>query len=220
MANPFGVLDCALLAIATGEKAHTLRELQDRLTANDDFGIMYYHFWDTLLRPRFVDREYQNDFAAWAWNDLHDHRLAERLAILNPTDFSRMDDLRRKVIDVIEDRMDEEDFNPWIHVDHPFFLLRSQIIVFDTCIRISNPEKLPETVSKMSSSSIFYHFIDSRRRTVSGENDFSEWLRGIDGQFTTLADDIAAIDPYFNSLTELRNQLVTILYAYFNKREA
>lgn len=217
MVNPFAVLDCALIAIATGESAYTLRELRDRLTASEDPGIMYYHFWDSLLRPRFVDREYQNDFAAWAWHDLHDQRLAERLAIINPTNFNFMDDLRRKVIDIIEDRMDEADFNPWIHVDHPFFLLRSQIVVFDTNIRINMPEELPDTVSRMSSGSIFYHFIDSRRRTDSGENDFSEWLRGIDGSFRNLADEIAAIDPYFNSLTELRNQLVTILSVYFKK---
>jgi len=217
MAEPFAVLDCALISVATGENAHTLRELRDRLMNTDDPGIMYYHFWDAMLRPRFVDPEFQNDFSAWAWHDLHDRRLAERLAIVNPADFHYMDDLRHKVIDVIEDRMEEPDFNPLIHVEYPFFLMRSQIVVFDTGIRIEHPEEMPQRIEKMSAGSIFYHFIDSRRRTESGENDFSEWLRGINSQYTDLTDKIAAIDPYFNSLTELRNQLATILKAQFAK---
>lgn len=121
MNQPFAVLDCALIAIATGQKAHDLRELRDRLITMSDPGIMYYHFWDALLRPRFVDPEYQNDFAAWVWHDLHDRRLAERLSILNPADYRLMDDLRHKMIEVIEERMDEEDFMFYPDADHPFF---------------------------------------------------------------------------------------------------
>lgn len=217
MNQPFAVLDCALIAIATGQKAHDLRELRDRLISMSDPGIMYYHFWDALLRPRFVDPEYQNDFAAWVWHDLHDRRLAERLSILNPADYRLMDDLRHKMIEVIEERMDEEDFMFYPDADHPFFFCRSQIVIFDTHFRIDDPRKLSEIIAQMSLGSIFYHFIDSRRRTHSGINDFSVWLRGFEGVYEVLADEIDAIDPYFDSLPVLRNELVTVVEKYFKK---
>ena len=75
--DPFVVRDCALAAIATGVTAETLREL--RLTVRTIHpGSIYYHFWGGLLRPRFDDPEYHNDFAIWARTDLGDRILAER----------------------------------------------------------------------------------------------------------------------------------------------
>jgi len=62
MIDPFAVKDCALIAIATGERAHNLRELRDRLETTRP-GCIYHHFWGGLLRPSFDDPEYQNDFA-------------------------------------------------------------------------------------------------------------------------------------------------------------
>jgi hypothetical protein len=210
MNEPFAITDCAIISISTGEKAQNLRELKDRLQRLDDPGIMYYHFWDALLRPRFIDPEYRNDFAAWTYHNLRDRTLAERLSIINPTRYKRMDDLRLEIIDIIEERMDEPDFIHRGDADHPFFFGRSQIVVFDTDIRIDTPEKLFDIVPRLSPSSIFYHFIDSRRRTTTGENDFSEWLWSFGDAYRELAEEIAAIDPYFNSLTELRDELAAV----------
>ena len=44
MSDPFAVTDCALIAIATGEKAQNIREMQHRLMRTYDEGVMYYHF--------------------------------------------------------------------------------------------------------------------------------------------------------------------------------
>jgi hypothetical protein len=65
--------------------------------------------------------------------------------------------------------------------------------------------------------SLFYHFIDSRRRTQSRRNDFSEWMGGWGEQYAQLAAQIAAVDPYFNSLTELRDHLHAILQSNLQK---
>ncbi|MDX9786300.1 MAG: DUF5752 family protein [Desulfobacterales bacterium] len=77
MANPFMVTDCALIVIATGEKAYNLRDLLDRLQRMTNPAMMYFHFWDGLLRTDFVDPEYQNDLASWVYHGLHDRRLAD-----------------------------------------------------------------------------------------------------------------------------------------------
>jgi hypothetical protein len=215
--EPFALTDCTLISIATGEMAQNLRELRDRLARLDDPAVTYFHFWGGLLRPHFVDPEYQNDFAAWAYHDLHERRLAERLAIINPTDFEAIDDLRHKVIDVIEERMDEQDFEPHVDAEHPFFFMRFQIVIFDTRQRIQTPEQLVDIIPTLSLGSLFYHFIDSRRRTKFHRNDFSEWMRGCGEQYAKLADQIAAVDPYFNSLTELRDHLHAILRSNLQK---
>jgi hypothetical protein len=219
MVEPFAITDCAITSISTGEKAHNLRDMRDRLHRLTEPGTMYYHFWDGLLRPHFIDPEYRNDFAGWSYHELRDRILAERLSIVNPTNYNRMDDLRVKIIDIIEERMDEPDFIRWGDARHPFFFARSQMVLFDTDIRIETPEKLFEIIPKLSPSSIFYHFVDSRRRTAGRENDFSEWLWKFGEPYKTFADDIAAIDPYFNSLSELRNSLVDV-FAEYNRENS
>ena len=176
MVEPFAVTDCALIAVATGEKAESLRELHDRLRRIEDPGVMYFHFWGGLLRPHFVDPEYQNDFASWAYHSLHDRRLAERLSVLNPSRFDRMDELRHQLIEVVEDRMDEPDFDPRIDGEAPFFFLRAQIVVFDTWIRLDHPEDMGRELRSMTPGSHFYHFIDARGRTESGRDELSECL--------------------------------------------
>ncbi|HSG26894.1 MAG TPA: DUF5752 family protein, partial [Candidatus Krumholzibacterium sp.] len=74
---PFEIRDCALAAVATGLSAENLKELRS-VIRDVDQGSLYYHFWGGLLRPRFDDPEFNNDFAAWARHALHDKVLAER----------------------------------------------------------------------------------------------------------------------------------------------
>ena len=210
MLDPFAVKDCALIAIATGERAHNLRELRDRLETTPR-GCIYYHFWGGLLRPSFDDPEYQNDFAVWAYHGLHDRFLAERLALIDPTDFADLEGLRRELIEVIEERIDENEMVPWSSAHQQFHFIRSQIVVYDTRIRLTKTEHLKEYIPNLTVGSIFYHFVDARRRTANRSDDFSEWLKGFSNSHKRLLQQIAALDPYFKSLTELRSQLSQIL---------
>jgi len=216
MIDPFAVKDCALIAIATGERAHNLRELRDRLETTRP-GCIYHHFWGGLLRPSFDDPEYQNDFAVWAYHGLHDRFLAERLALIDPTELADMEELRRELIEIIEERLDENELVPWASAHQQFHFIRSQIIVFDTRIRISEPEELKGHIPQLTVGSIFYHFVDARRRTANRSDDFSEWLKGFGNSYNKLLEQIAALDPYFKSLTELRSQLSQIVEEYVSR---
>jgi hypothetical protein len=213
MIDPFAVKDCALIAIATGERANDLRELRDRLDTTRP-GCIYYHFWGGLLRPSFDDPEYQNDFAVWAYHGLHDRFLAERLALVDPTDFYDLEDLRRELIEIIEERLDENELVSWTAAHQQFQFIRSQIVVFDTGIRINNPKELKELIPQLTVGSVFYHFVDARRRTPNKIDDFSEWLIGFADNYDELFEQIASLDPYFKSLTELRAQLGEIFKEY------
>ncbi|MFC1855678.1 DUF5752 family protein [Thermodesulfobacteriota bacterium] len=215
---PFAIKDCALAAIAIGKRAQNLRELRDNLLTIHT-GSIYYHFWGGLLRPRFDDPEYNNDFAGWARHGLHDTKLAERLGVIDPTEYDDIEDLRQELIDVIEERLDESEIVTWAKNDQQFHFIRSQIFVFDTHKKINTPEELAMAVPHMSISSIFYHFIDARRRTQNNVDDFEAWLAGFGEKHSDLYKKIAGIDPYFISLSELRHQLVTLFNSHFKIKQ-
>ena len=207
--DPFALKDCALIAIATGKQAVTLKELRDNLVEIDPNSI-YHHFWGGLLEPRFEEREYNNDFASWARRGLHDDKLAERLAMVDPSFYSELEDLRQELLEIIEERLDESEYLPWMLATEPFEFIRSQIVVFDTELRVERPEQLGELIPHLSTSSIFYHFIDARRRLSDSSDDFRFWLASFNGLYSELSRQLASIDPYFETLTELRQQLTVI----------
>ncbi|MFH1116388.1 MAG: DUF5752 family protein [Pseudomonadota bacterium] len=210
--EPFILKDCALLNIATGKKARNLKEMRDQLLGVS-LGSIYHHFWGGLLRHRFDEPEYNNDFAEWVRYALQDTVLAERLSIIDPTACGDLESLRQELLEVIEQRLDEIEISAWAELDMQFYFVGSQIIVFDTGKTIGVPEQLTEAVSRMSVSSLFYHFIDARRRSPEMLDDFRMWLRPYGDRYENLCSQLASVDPYFVPLVELRTQL-TNLFAH------
>lgn len=214
--GPFFIKDCALVALATGRRARMLQEFRNEITQIDESSI-YHHYWGGLLQARFEEREFNNDFAAWIRHGIHDAMLAERLAALDPTDFADLELLRHEIIELIDMRLDECESLLWMRATQQFEFIRSQIIVFDTERCLQQPAELASAIEQFSTSSIFYHFIDARRRTQHRCDDFSDWLAGFGTQFNGLRKHIAGIDPYFGSLAELRIQLAQLFQTYFQE---
>jgi len=207
--SEFWIKDCALAILATGRRAQTLRELRDSIRDIHP-GSIYHHFWGALLRPQFSDREFNNDFASWCYHSLHDSVVAERLAMIDPADYSDMEALRQELIGIIEERLDETEVVSVAKPDQQFHFARSVIVVFDTHRRLYHPRELVEAVPQMSAGTIFYHFIDARRREPIGVDDFRAWLMGLGPGYQPLCDAIAEIDPYFESLYTLRDRLTEV----------
>lgn len=215
MANPFVLRDCSLAVIATGETAASLQELRD-VCRRVPVSSLYYHFWGGMLRSSFVDPEYHNDFAKWAHHALHDEILSERLGILDPVDFKDLEELRRTIIDILEERLYENEYTPlWTRRDDAFRFLRSVIVVYDTNVTLAHPSELKMQLPTFFPSSIFYHFIDARRRTKDKIDDFTHWLAGFKEEFADLTKKIGTIDPYFSSLSEIKTKLVDVINEYF-----
>jgi hypothetical protein len=208
--NPFIVRDCALVAIATGEKAQSLNELRNKIAFVRPSSI-YYHFWGGRLGTHFEHREYQNDFALWAHKFLHDEILAERLGILDPTEYKEIEQLRLDMLDIIEERLDEGEAIAATSREDQFYFMHSKVIVFDSPHVIVQPKELPHVIPSLTSSSIFYHFIDAMSRSDKREDDFSAWLRDFNNEYLPLIDEIHKIDPYFISLGELQQKLTSVI---------
>ena len=214
--NTFKIKDCALAALATGGKAQNLKELNKNIEEVES-GSLYYHFWGGLLQPRFDDPEYNNDFASWIRHTLHDKVLAERTGMIDPTEYPDLEQLREILHDIIEERLDELQHLSWCKIDEQFHFVTSQIVVFNTNNTIKKGADLVDVIPKMTPSSIFYHFIDSRRRTFGNIDDFSTWLYGFEGKYNDLIYQLSTIDPFFTSLTELRSNLSHIVKNYFRE---
>jgi hypothetical protein len=207
--KPFQVRDCALIAISTGRKIRNLRELRDGLF-DVDASSLDYHFWGSLLRPGFEERDYINDFAEWIYHELREKALAERLAIIDPSEYADNELLRQELIDIIEESLDQSEYLAWSKPDNQFEFIRAQTVVFSSNRSIEKPEMLAEAIPQLSVSSIFYHFIDARRRVPDGSDDFCSWLAGWGERYAGLRGELAAIDPYFSSLVDLREQIASV----------
>jgi hypothetical protein len=213
--HDFAVKDCSLLTMTTGRYAQNLREMSDHLQEVHR-GCVYHIFWANRLLPRMERPDFQNDIAVWTRNALHDHPLSERLGIINPTRFSDLEALRREVIDIIEERLEERETVPWAQRGQEFFFRRSQTVVFDTRLRIGEPKQLCDIIPQMPIGSIYYHFIDARRRDPQSMDDFSSWLKGFGDEYNELIHNFANLDPYFVSLTELRERVADVITRFFS----
>lgn len=214
--EPFELKDCNLLSIATGTSVQTLREFREALLRIHRDSI-YHHFWGRLLQPHFDEPEYNNDFAAWAFHGLDDRTLAERLAVIDPSDFDDIEGLRQEVVDIVEARLDESELLAWARADAPFHFIRAQLVVVNTGLKLTEPTQLKEAVPEMSRGGIFYHFIDARNRTDTKDDDFTAWLFGFGMEHEDLIRELVSVDPYFSSLKELQRKLASIFESYFRE---
>lgn len=215
--TPFQIKDCALITrTANGLPAMNLREFREGV-ATCPIESIYHHFCQTVLRPSFDDPEFHNDFALWARRALHDHVLAERLEIIDPYDHPNFEELRKVILDILDDRLSEVAYIPWVADNYSFHFLCATTVVFDTGKTIKAPEKLVHAISQMTTSSLYYHFWEARRRREDNRDDFSAWLADWNSRGESIIDALSEIDFYFLSLSELQEKLITTIKS--NSRE-
>ncbi len=186
--------------------AYNLREIYDRIRSCSPDSI-YHHFCETPLRPTFDDPAFRNDFAVWSHRALNDEILAERLGILDPYDFEDMEELRRIVLDLIDDRLSEITHIPWAKSGQEFYFLQAMTVVFDTGRWIEDPIELPQAISQMTTSSLYYHFLEARRRVAGRLDDFTAWLQDWNDRGASMIESFSIVDFYFLSLKELQIEL-------------
>lgn len=141
--------------------------------------------------------------------------------MIDPTDHADLESLRRELVETIEEQLDSSDSMTWASREQRFHFVRSQIVVFDTHRVVEHPEHLATAVALMSRSSIFYHFVDARRRTPNSIDDFSTWLSDLDAdRYADLCLRLKGIDPFFKTLTETGEELSQTFEEFLGKRES
>jgi len=205
---PFRIKDCTIITRMGGvDTAVNLRELRERI-ATCPIECLFHHFCETVVRPTFDDPEFRNDFAVWAARSLRDRVLAERLGVINPYTMCDFELLRETVLDVVDERLSEVATLPWVPHGDEFRFMRAVTVVFDTGLTLNSVNDLIEQVTNLSFSSIYYHFIEARRRTPDHQDDFSSWLVDFGSGTEDLIQRLHNLDFYFLTLPELRGRLM------------
>jgi len=83
--------------------------------------------------------------------------------------------------------------------------------VFDAGIRITQPSLLGAFIREMTNGSVYYHFLEARRRLPIGMDDFTAWLLKDEEGNQPYIRALASVDFYFRSLPDLRRELARVL---------
>ncbi len=211
LSMPFEVKDCTLITRMGGvDSAVNFRELRKRIAVCPT-ECLFHHFCETQIRPSFDDPEFRNDFAVWSARVMRDRVLAERLGILNPYTFDTLELLRETVLDILDERMSELPYIPSAPKDDDFRFMQAATVVFDCGITLETPKDLLDAVPNMSFGSIYYHFIEARRRTENRTDDFTAWLEDCGAACEELSSAFAAVDFYYLTLPRLKTTLVKVI---------
>ena len=125
---PFRFVSCIELREVLGKRAmdeHRLLELIEEAPPDS----IYYHTHSYYLRHAYTQQLYSNDFAAWIVLYAQDRVLGERLGVLDPFEFSDIEQLRDEIVRIMADHLNHSTtVVPRCIVSEPFEFLRSHII--------------------------------------------------------------------------------------------
>lgn len=215
----FTIKDCTLISRMAGvREALNLRELEERLYECPD-ECLFHHFCERVIRPTFDDPDYTNDFAYWVSNELGDKVLAERIAVINPYKMASFDELRQHLLDIVQERLSEIEHISWAPRGNGFQFLQAVTVVFETSATMETVEDFYKILPQISLGSIYYHFVEARRRTENGLDDFSVWIAQHGEEYQPLIRALAKIDFYFLSLTELRQVLLNTVSKFAKEKQ-
>jgi hypothetical protein len=204
----FRFIACSEIQEILGKQAEDERSLAE-LLEEVPLDSVYFHTHGYLLRHRFIERTYPNDFAEWAGEQVRDHVLAERLAVVDPFDFPSVEALREELISVLDDHLSSLASVPRAGFGTPFYFNRSRILEVPTGLESRTLREFREAISEVDVSAIYFHIFEAHLRLQREENDFSAWIRnGL--RLPDLADRMRTLNPYLGSLERLRSSLLTM----------
>lgn len=206
--EPFRFYTSSLLVEITGKKAYHLKDFV-RLLKEIDESSIFYHVHHAFREYSFAPGQYSNDFARWIGEDLEERSLAERLASINVRDFTDLNSLRNKIIEVITDWLMQAIEIRKAPPGREFYFLRSIEIITPTPYEVRTLSEFAEALNKVGMRSLYFHFFDARLRLGHKTNDFSNWIRNSLDE-PEIANKIEELDPYFMTMDELRDKIIEI----------
>ena len=204
---PFEFKQCISLIESTGKKAKTLRELRD-LIAIISVESINHHTYQYYLRRRIL--EYNNDFAHWAGESLEERTLSEYFSNIDPFLFKDVNDLRRALLKVIDNYLEQFPEPREAMVGDEFYFNEAIILLFPAGLRANNLAEFLIAIKYVDPPSLYYHFYEARVRLGSGIDDFSKWVEDA-LERKELAAKIRNIDPLMHTLEGIREHLAEIV---------
>lgn len=206
--EPFKFYTTSSLVEITGKKAHHLKEFIKLLKTIDTSSI-FYHVHHSFREYTFAPGQYSNDFARWVADDLEESRLAESLSSIDIQEFTDIEDLRAKLVSIIEDHLMNAIEIRKAPEGREFYFLRGTDIVAPTEYEVNNLDEFINALNYVGMRSLYFHFFDARLRLGRKTNDFSNWIRK-SLEEPEIAAKINALDPYFITMDQLKQKIIDI----------
>jgi hypothetical protein len=206
-AAPFVFTGCVEVRQALQRTASDERELMDRLE-EVPAGSVFYHTHGYFLRHRPITTAYGNDFAAWVAVQVRDQALSERLAVVNPFEFSSLEALREELVTVVHDHLRRLRTVPRVESGEVFHFQQSHIVEVELGRPASTLTEFRDGLASVDNSAIYFHMVEARARLGRRSGDFAEWIRSSLG-LADLAERIERIDTYMTSLERVRARVLS-----------
>jgi hypothetical protein len=207
--QPFVFTGCVELRQTLDHRATDERELLERLE-EVPAGSVFYHTHGYFLRHRPITTAYGNDFAAWVATQVRDQVLAERLAVVNPFEFTSLEHLREELASIIHDHLRRLSAVPRVEFGEPFYFQQSHIVEVPLGEGAATLAEFRAGLASVDASAIYFHMVEARARLGRRAGDFAEWLRN-SLAMPELAERIERIDTYMTSLERVRARVMALV---------
>jgi hypothetical protein len=212
--SPFQFNSAAYLLQIDREKAASPGQLLEALQHCSEDSI-FQHTFRTLQEHHYIREGYSNDFAHWAHLVHHEEGLAKKLAKVDIRSFTSIEDLRGRIVQIVEDYLHREPASRDQMAEKPFCFCSSETVVMPTSFVAHSVQEFVAAIEQVSVHSIHYHFIEARLRLKLETNDFSQWLDREMGMKQE-ATRVNGLDIYTSNLEDIRDQIITILRGQVN----
>lgn len=207
--SPFEFKAAAHLLFIERERAGNIEELLQALRSCPEESI-FQHTFRTLEEHHFLKEGFSNDFAHWAYLELGEVGLGERLASLDVREFTSVGSLRSRLVQIVEEYSSANPKSRERTATTPFYFCSSKTIVVAALRTAANLAEFIDGLRQVSLHSVHYHFIEARLRRKLESNDFSIWLKrdlGLERE----AGLLNQIDIYTSTLEGVRRKIIQIL---------
>lgn len=207
--EPFRFYTRQNLTLLSGKKASNLLELLKGIKEAPDMSI-YHHTHHYLEQHEFLSPEPPNDFAYWVSYVLQDKLLGEEIASLDLRQYSSINEIRQRIIEIIEFSVGQsnESLSRNSPIGEEFHFMIARSFVFPTKYTAINLIEFFECLKEVSINSIFYHVFEARLfKKIPG---FCEWLlSSLDEK--ELSEKICKLDPYTQTMENLRKMIIGLV---------
>ena len=194
-----------------GKTAKNVKELYEGIKEVPSSSI-YHHTHHYLEQHRYFSPEHPNDFSYWITNSLGLKKLGEKIASVDIFQFSDIEDLRKKFLEILEDYLKSSPTLRNCLPQEEFRFLSSRIFILPTPYKATNLVEFLNCLEKVTIHSLYFHIFEARLRLKKHDNDFSCWLRDLG--YKELADKLSKLDPYTYTLEGLRKKIINLVKAY------
>ena len=205
--DSFEFKDCANIFKSTGKKAKNLHELRQLISEISEDSV-FHHTYQYFLKGHML--EYTNDFAHWAGEALEERALAEQLSSIDPYIFNSINDVRKELIRVIDDYLNNFPEPRGVLKGNEFYSNETISLVFRVGVKVKNLAEFLVALEYIDAGCIYYHFYESRIRLGEWVDDFSMWIEHTLGK-KELAEKIKMIDPFMLSIERIREHITEIV---------